>query len=151
MDNYVFTTTLGLECREQLEDILYFNARQSAVLPGLEAALARYGAPRIFAEKDTLRVALDRSDAASALFALDASVNPPRLAAVAVFLRPDPATLTIAHLAVGEADGPGPSDEENSCGFLLVRAVADMARRLRGVQRVELPYWTKTPRYLKVR
>jgi len=141
MSNSVqFGSVLSEAHRDELESLLFFNPRQKKILAGINHSIKDFGLPSVHDENGLLRVQVEGLPGAQTIFALDHGVDPPKLAGVIVFLRPDVENLVLVHIAVAEDYA---RDGKHGDGHLVFRFVSELraiARRLKGVEHVILKY-----------
>ena len=137
--NVVFSSTAPTQCREALEQLLFFNPRQHRVREGIVNALEQFGHPRLVETADGLSVRVGEQEAQT-LFAYDRDRGGSDPVGVVVFLRPSPAEIAVIHVAVhpdyalqGRRAGLG-------LGVTLVEKVKEIAARIVGVQRIVFFY-----------
>ena len=139
-DSFSFVSVLGLEFRSELEEMLFFNPRQTLVHDSIVAVIEGHGLPRVIEETGRLSVRLDggRTEAQT-LYALTRTI-PPKLAGAAVFSRLDAQTWLLLHIAVAEEFGTAGS---RACDLLPMRLMARVraaAAQVRGVRRLRVLY-----------
>lgn len=139
-----FAATVDESKRKAVERLFFFHPRQSDYIEAIRETIEATGLPRLAQASGRISVEVP-SGAFQCLFAIDESTSDP--VGVALYCRPDPTTLWIAHLATipddlsvtGEASIPG----------MLVGKLAEIARAIRGVKRIQLPY--RHERYIRLR
>jgi hypothetical protein len=138
-DSIVFTATVAAEMRESVEALFFFNPRQSFLRSAISAAVERTGVPRIV-EADG-RVWIDApSRTMQCLFACDGNSSPPRPVGVVLYERPSMEVISVSHVAVDPAYAFGGSRGGAGLGLLLIERVRQIARRIKGVTRIQVPY-----------
>ncbi len=137
--NLVFSSRVPSQCREALEDLLFFNPQQSRVRDGILNSLEQFGHPRLEESPTGLSVRVGEHEAQT-LFAYDRDRRSPEPIGVVVFHRTSPAEIAIMHVAVhpdyalqGRHGGVG-------LGVSLVEKVKEIAARIVGVQRIVFFY-----------
>jgi hypothetical protein len=128
-----FVPAVPAHMRQEVEQLFFFNARQGLLIDKIRRAVDRYGVPEIISWNGQLRIGVPANDV-QCLFALDQTGGPGRIAAVVLYLRAVPECLTITHLAVHQDYVGG------AMGARVIGEVRRIARRIRGVVRIELPY-----------
>ena len=131
----VFSATVPVGMREAVEALFFFNPRQPLLRSAISATVERTGVPRIM-ELDG-KVWIDvPSHAMQCLFACDSTSKP---VGVVLYDRPSPDVLSVSHLAVDPAyascGGKG-----GGLGLLLIERVREIARRIKGITRIQVPY-----------
>lgn len=124
---------------DELERLMFFNARQRGIRPGLIEALDRFGAPQIEHHENGLRVTLSACPDAQCLFAVTAADGLPQLLGLVVYVRTSIDTLTIVHVAVAD----NLVTEEGEEPLIVVRLVHELrhlAKMIRGVRWVHFLY-----------
>jgi hypothetical protein len=133
-----FAAHVAVNQRSSLEALVFFNARQQRVLPGIVDAIEKFGAPEIVVEGDRLRVRLGELSEVQSLFAVDSESGRPL--GIAIYLRSDLESITVLHLGIAEEfTAEGSQAQEH----LLLRLLAELrrcSRRVKGVRRLELFY-----------
>ena len=139
-DRFAFVSALGPEFRTELEDMLFFNARQDRVHDSIVATIEAHGVPRVIEEAGRLAVQLDGGRTESqTIFALTRDI-PPQLAGAAVFGRLNAETWMLLHIAVTEEFS---TTGARSCDLLAMRLMARVraaAAQVKGVRRVRVLY-----------
>lgn len=137
--NLDFSSKAPKQCRQALEDMLFFNPRQSRVREGIINSLEQFGHPRVEETADGLSVRVGKIEAQT-LFAYDRDRGGSDPVGVVVFLRTSPAEIAIVHVAVhgdyalrGRHAGVG-------LGVTLIEKVKEIASRIVGVTRIVFFY-----------
>jgi len=135
----VFRSSLDESYHDALERLVFFNLRQREAESGIARVVDQYGTPAIVSDGAGIRVVVGRRHDVQCLFALAPSRRGLALTGMVVYLRTSVEEILILHIAV--------SDRFSRNGrsglqvlMALVRAVRDVAHRLRGVERLRLPY-----------
>ena len=132
-------STVGEVHFDELERLMFFNARQEGVRTGLIEALNRFGAPKIEHRDNLLRVTLDACPDAQCLFAVSGTGELSQLLGVIVYVRSSIDTLTILHVAVAD-DLVTEEDEDPLIVVRLVHELRHLAKSIRGVRWVHFLY-----------
>jgi hypothetical protein len=138
--SFVITPTLPLEQRAALEHLFFFNANQHRVLPGIQQCIANYGLPEIFEHQGNLRIRVGNVEDVRTLYAVSELGHP---LGVAVFVHLPHERFVVLHLVV-EPRLRSTLDINTPVLLELMREIRSTARRMRGVDRVEVVY---NPRY----
>lgn len=144
MSELVFTSSLGAECRDELERLLFFNDNQARASEGVAAVVRQFGTPRVTVEGTRLRVGLGSHVAAQSLYVLLPGSGRNRLIGAVVYTRRDD-TLLVLFVAV---DGQYSSRGERRGRMLLVRMIAELkclASRIRGISAMLVYLGRPTP------
>ncbi len=147
MSEIVFTSSLGLEHRDELERLLFFNDNQSRASEGVMFVARRYGLPRISANAERLRVELDSEVQTQTLFAVHRTTRGDGPIGVVVYTREEDA-FVVLFVALHEEFSIGGAMADR---MLLVRMkdeVAAIARRVRGIS--TLVMYTGRPRPIRI-
>jgi len=134
----VLSSTLPLLHRESLEQILFFNPRQTAWRNAIAVALERYGMPEIVSDSSSIKIALGGNQDVQCLFALSGMPHQPALAGLLIFLRTSREELVVVHIAVSRRLGR--KGRAPAVVRRLLGEVRAAAKRLKGVNRVMLLY-----------
>jgi hypothetical protein len=130
------TSKLGVEQRNALEQLLFFNVNQHRVRHGIQHSIDTYGVPEIYEHEGGLRIRVGDTEGVQSLFAVSAGGLP---VGVAVFVRVAADRFVILHLVVEPRDEFG--EVSNTPVLLkLMHEIRGAARRTRGVDRIELVY-----------
>jgi hypothetical protein len=137
--NLSFSSKALKQCRPALEELLFFNPRQSLVHEGIVNSLEQFGHPRLEEAGDSLLVRVGDQEAQT-LFAYDEEFSSSDPVGVVVFLRTSPAEIAILHIAV-HADYALRGRQGNlGLGITLVEKVKEIASRIRGLRRIVFFY-----------
>jgi hypothetical protein len=132
----VFSATVPAGMRGAVETLFFFNPRQPLLHRAISSTIERTGIPKIM-ERDG-RVWIDvPSHAMQCLFACDSALTP---VGVVLYQRPSAEVLSVSHLAVDPAYAFGGDCGGAGLGLLLIERVKEIARRIKGVVRVQIPY-----------
>jgi hypothetical protein len=134
-----FVPTVSAEWREAVEELFFFNPRQSLFRDAIRESVEHHGVPEILERDGRIWIGV-ASGTTQCLFACDRSREPRKPAGVVVYARPALDTLSIVHLAVGPEYGLETGDGEAGLGVLLVETVRRIARRMNGIVQLQLPY-----------
>jgi hypothetical protein len=133
---YHFTSTLPLEQRESLEQLFFFNPKQADYLAEINEAVLQFGSPFIEQTQNGIRLSLPKFPEAQCLFV--AYQESTSLLGTAIYTLNDDQELEILHMATASnIFYDNPSSEITYALFLEVLRIA---RRIKGVNRVRLPY-----------
>ncbi len=135
-----FTSVLGLEYREDLEELLFFNPQQRKALTGINHSIAEYGVPNVVETAGRLRISVEGLPESQTLFALDYSEEIPILAGVMVYMRTDPENLVLLHIAVKEDYSRSGIYGDEMLVLRFMTQLRDIARRIKGVRAITLKY-----------
>jgi hypothetical protein len=137
--NVVFSSRASKQSRPALEEMLFFNPRQSRVREGIVNSLQQFGHPRLEEAGDSLSVRVGNLEAQT-LFAYDRDRKGNDPVGVVVFLRTSPAEIAIMHVAVhpdyalrGKMAGTG-------LGVALIEKVKEIAAQIAGVEKLVFFY-----------
>jgi len=130
------TSRLPTSQREALEQLVFFNANQHRVRPGIEQSIRTYGAPEIYEFEGSLRVRVGIVRDVQTLFAVNELGRP---VGVAVFVRQEQARFVVLHVVVEPRAGLV-AGLANPVLLRLMHEIRRAARITRGVDRIELPY-----------
>jgi hypothetical protein len=136
--NIVFASSVPKECREDLENLLFFNPRQHKVREGIVTSVEKFGQPRLEETASGLSVRVGNHEAQT-LFAFDRSRPGNAPVGVVVFLRTSPEEIGIAHVAV-EDEYALQGDHGVGLGLMLVEKVKEIASRIVGIKRIVFFY-----------
>lgn len=134
-----FLSAVPSQMREEVESLFFFNPGQALRLGGIRASIGRSGPPEILQRDGKLWIGVP-SGAMQCLFACDRHGEPMRLAGVVLYLRVLPDSLAISHLAVQPEYAFGGDLGGGGLGLLLIEKVREVARRINGVRKIQLPY-----------
>lgn len=137
--NLIFSSRVPMECKSELEDLLFFNPRQHRVRDGILDALQQFGHPRLEETEAGLQVRVGDHEAQT-LFAFDRERPEKAPVGAVVFLRTSREEISIIHVAVEEDYALHGSREGVGLGVTLVEKVKDIASRIVGVQRIVFFY-----------
>lgn len=122
--------------KPSLQDLFYFNPRQRCYHQEIIASVEQFGDPEIFHATEGITLVLPKLPEAHCLFACDGVSG--ALCGVAIYVRHGLEEMEILHLAISrewQADG-------NVAGTtaLLVGKIVEIARAIKGIERVLMPY-----------
>lgn len=136
---FEFAPSVSTQMREAAETLFFFNPHQGRLIRPIREAVERYGAPRIIESDGRVRISVPAWDM-QCLFACDREIVPSRLAGVVLFLRTEPERMAITHLALDQDYAEGGEHESARVGFQLIEQVRAIARRIKGITHLDLPY-----------
>jgi hypothetical protein len=131
-----FVPAVSAELRSAVESLFFFNPRQDFVRDGIRRSVEEHGIPEIFEVDGQVWLGV-RSGTMQCLFACDDSNETSVLAGVVLYARPRPEVISITHLAV---DPEYAANGAHGLGLILVDKVRQVARRMKGVTQLQLPY-----------
>lgn len=138
-----FSSKAAKPSRAALEELLFFNPRQSLVRAGIVNSLEKFGQPRLVETADGLTVRVGDHEAQT-LFAFDRdrrrSEDP---VGVVVFLRTGPDEIAIMHVAVHPDYALQGRQAGSGLGLALIDKVKEVAARIVGVKRIVFFYRTE--------
>ena len=134
-----FSATVPAEMRQAAEALFFFNPRQGDSINGILATVERTGAPEIMERDGRVWIGVPSGNM-QCLFAVDRRLEPQRPAGVLLYGRPTPDVIWISHLAVDPVYTYGNKNRGAGLGWVLVEKVREIARSIKGVSRIQLPY-----------
>lgn len=135
-----FTSVLGKSHREQLEELMFFHPQQGRFRDTILECIESFGLPRIVVENGRLRIALAERIDVQTLYAVLEDSSQSELVGTVVYTRHPSDELLILHIAIKEAyTGHGPH-ADRMITFAVLDAVCNVARQIKGVNRVRLAY-----------
>ena len=141
MDSQIkFSSILGYEYLEELEDLLFFNPQQRRALSGINHSISEYGVPNIITDRGCLRIKVDSLPESQTLYALDFSLEKPVLAGVMVYVRSDVENIVLLHIAVKEDYSRTGKHANKILVFRLMTQLRLIAKRIKGVRAITLKY-----------
>lgn len=130
--------------REAVEGLFFFNSRQRLLLRQIESSVEQTGVPLIVEREGRVSIGVP-SDRMQCLFACDHANKP---IGAALYCRPAPDRLWISHLAVDPEVSISAGSGSGLAG-VIVNKIMQIARSIKGVTRVQLPY--RPANFLRVR
>lgn len=140
--NVVFSSKALKRSRPALEELLFFNPRQSLVRDGIVNSLEHFGHPRLVESGDELAVKVGDHEAQT-LFAYDRGRSVPDPVGVVVFLRTSPEEIAIMHIAVHPDYALQGKRAGSGLGITLIEKVKEIAARIVGIRRLIFVYRTE--------
>ena len=137
--NLVFLSKAPKQCRPALENLLFFNPRQSRVREGIINSLRQFGQLRLEETADSLSVRVGDHETQT-LFAYDRDHCGNDPVGVVVFLRTSPSEIAILHVAVHPAYALQGRHGGLGLGVTVVEKVAEIAARIVGIKRIVFFY-----------
>lgn len=135
-DSFVIKSSLDVDHRAALEHLFFFNVNQERVRPGIQYSVENFGVPEIIEERGSLRIRVGDIDNVKTLFAVSHFGAP---VGVAVYVCMARERFVVLHLVVEPRLRS--SNEVNTPVLLeLMREIRSTARRMPGVERIELGY-----------
>jgi len=134
-----FCARVPSQHRSVVERLFYFNQRQGVHLEGIRATIEAEGTPYIVERDGSVWLEISKEDS-QCLFAVTPDAQSGVPIGVVLYRRPAIDTLRISHIATNPQRQPGASSATPDIGGLLFTEVRRIARHLRGVTRIELPY-----------
>jgi hypothetical protein len=145
-DSISITSQLCADQRGALEHLCFFNVNQHRVRLGIQQSIEKYGEPEIREVDGFLEIRVGDIEGVQTLFAVSGAGHP---LGVAVFVRADPERFVVLHLGV-EPRLRSSADVNTAVLLKLMHEVRSTARRLSGVERIELVYKERHPVRLHV-
>jgi hypothetical protein len=136
--NLLFSSRAPKQCREALEELLFFNPRQHRVRDGILHSLEQFGHPRLIETPEGLSVRVGDHEAQT-LFVYDRD-NGTTPIGVVVFLRTGQEEIAVLHVAVHPKYALRGRQAGVGLGVALVEKVKEIAARIVGVRRVVFFY-----------
>jgi hypothetical protein len=129
-------SSLPLDQRVALEQLLFFNSNQHRVRVGIQQSIETYGVPEIHEHDGGLSVRVGDIGGVQTIFAVSETGRP---IGVAVFVRLASDRFVVLHLGVQPRTAA--TAEMNTRVLLkLMHGIRSAARGTRGVERIELVY-----------
>ena len=136
-----FQSKLPSSFRDDLQELLFFNPRQSLYRVQIEKAIDDFGMPTITEQGEHLHIAC-RNCECQTLFAVDAG----QLLGVLIYTRLDAQKLAVVHIATHSKLG-----SQQAVGLILVEELLRLGKRIKGIERLIISYGQKGERSLRIR
>jgi hypothetical protein len=138
-ERFVFCATVSAKMRGVVEALFFFNPRQALLHTAISATVERTGIPKILELDCRLWIDVPSRDM-QCLFACDSYLKTCKPVGVVLYERPKVEILSISHLAVNPEYAFRGGHLGAGLGLLLIERVKEIARRIKGVTHVQLPY-----------
>jgi hypothetical protein len=138
--NIRFSSILGHEYRDDLEELMFFNPQQRKALMGINHAISEYGVPSVVVTNGRLRISVEGAPESQTLFALDHSTEKAILAGVMVYMRIDPENMVLLHIAVKEDYSRMGKYADEMLVLRFMTQLRDIAKRIKGIRSITLKY-----------
>lgn len=135
-----FSSILGHEYHDELEQLMFFNPQQRKALTGIKDAISEYGMPSVVETDGRLRISLEGAPESQTLFALDDSREKPILAGVMVYMRTNPENIVLLHIAVKEDYSRTGIYGDEMLVLRFMTQLRGIARRIKGICSITLKY-----------
>jgi hypothetical protein len=135
-DSFVIKSTLDVDQKAALEHLFFFNVNQDRMRHGIQHSVESYGVPEIVEERGRLRIRVGDIKNVQTLFAIS-HFGPP--VGVAVYVCLPRERFVVLHLVV-EPRLRTTTDVNTPVLLELMREIRLAARRMPGVERIELGY-----------
>lgn len=150
VDELVFSSRIGLEHKDELERLLFFNGNQARVVDGVAFVVQQFGIPRIRSEAGSLRIALASGRESQTLFVIDRGELGDDLVGVVVYLREGDALVAL-FVAVHEAYAIAGERGERNLTLRILDELKAIGRRVKGIATLQVYLGRRTPARLAVR
>lgn len=134
-----FSSRASTKCKPALEELLFFNPRQSRVREGIVNSLEKFGHPRLVEAGDELSVRVGELEAQT-LFAYDRARREGGPVGVVVFIRTSPEEIAIMHVAVHPDYALRGRRAGSGLGVTLIEKVKEIGSRIVGVRKIVFFY-----------
>ena len=139
MTQFVFQSFLPASYTEAVERLAFFNHRQREAEKAISYAVNTYGRPVLMSDARGLRVVVTGRDDAQCLFALAPRDGRLDLAGMLIYIRSSREEIVLLHVATAHRFSRTRRAALDVV-MALVRAVREVAHRLRGVERLSILY-----------
>jgi hypothetical protein len=133
---FTFCSSVPKEMRPHLEQLFFFNERQSDLRDGIMDAIQEAGTPTVMEDSRRIWIGVP-TNKTQCLFACTQSIFP---VGVALFGRPSDDILWIYHLCVDPKFSTSGVYASEGLILALVEKVREIGLTIRGVSRIRLPY-----------
>jgi hypothetical protein len=137
---YQFTSAVGKQHSELLKEFFYFNQKQSAYKGKISHEIRRHGAPLIEEDHDAVKITVPGLTDVQNLFAVVGQGAACRPVGAIVYYRLEADFLDVIHIAAHEDWAMGSPHIGSGVAIALLREVAGIATRIKGIKAVGLPY-----------
>lgn len=138
---FAFVSSMGVDYRAEVEQLLFFNPRQSAVRARIVEVISLYGRPVLHEHGAMLRVSVGKLEHVQTLYVLDESKpEAPVLCGAMMFFRVPADALFVLHLAVRPAYAWAGRYGRALLVPRMVQELMRIARHIKGVKRLVLAY-----------
>jgi len=136
---FVFRSSLDASYSDAVERLVFFNHRQREAESAIAYAVNMHGTPAMVSDARGVRVVVNGRDDAQCLFALAPRDGRLDLAGMVIYVRISREEIVLLHIATAHRYSRTRRSALEVV-MALVRAVRDVAHRLRGVERLSILY-----------
>jgi hypothetical protein len=133
-----FSSRLSHEYYAHLEALMFFNPQQGKFRNEIVRSIETHGKPKIIEEKGLLRIAIGTTTIAQTLFCLNLADG--ALVGTVVYMREQPESLAIVHLAVNEDYSASGAHASQLLVMQLIEQVRRIGSRIKGIQYITVLY-----------
>lgn len=138
-----FTSRLGVEHLEELQELLFFNRQQSRVRGSIARSIEEYGMPEISSDGGLLRIGVGQVPGVQSLFALEEAAGGTRVVGAMVWARVDTGRIVLLHIGVSEDYSAAGEHADKMVVMTLLHKLRQVARTIKGVSTIEMMYGQK--------
>lgn len=149
MSEILYASSLSAAHRQEVEEILFFNANQGRTSETVAFVAERYGLPRVMVDEERLRVELASAVEAQTLFAILREGGRDRPVGVVVYTREDDA-FVVLFVAVHEEFSSRGARAGRKVLLHMTNEVKAIARRVKGVDSLLVYLGRTTPTRIRV-
>ncbi|MBN1779915.1 hypothetical protein JW948_02220 [bacterium] len=143
---FTFTDRLSKSCRQDLEQLFFFNPQQHRHLEPIVRMVEAFGQPALEVQGDSVGIVLADHPDAACLYALDHD----RLAGVALIAQFKPDTLSVLHIAIDPAYTLHGDNGHRGLMNAMLEELKRMAKKRHTVERITIGYTRGDQRHLEI-
>jgi hypothetical protein len=132
---FIFSSVIGVEKKEELERIMFFNKSQRRFESNIVNLVELYGQPSVLEENDQLYITLQRAHCQS-LFV----TKNDKLVGLFIFNRNPPENINLIHIAVDEKFSSTGIYADEMLVNRMISELKKIALKIRGVETISVKY-----------
>ena len=140
MREFYFSSKLSRKYNKALEKLLFFNKKQAFFIRDIEKSIEEYGAPRIVADGETLRIKTGSINDVQNLFAFDSKAEDANLIGFILYFRPTLKKMIVLHIAVDENYTLDGKFSDQTLTIQLINKVREIALKIKGIEFLSIAY-----------
>jgi len=135
-----FTSVLNPNKKGELDNLLFFNEKQSVVVKKILRSIEEYGLPKTIIEDDKIRIIVGENKYVQNLFLLKKYETEDELIAAVIYIRDSNTNITVLHISVKPDHTMNSGYSKQIIALKMIEELKHILSKIKGIKTLTIFY-----------
>jgi hypothetical protein len=135
-----FTSSLNVNKKDELDDLLFFNEKQSGVVEKILRSIEEYGLPRTIVENNKIRVIVGENRYVQNLFLIREKDGKDDLIGAVIYIRDSDTNATVLHISIKPDQTMNSGKSKQIIALKMIEELKLNLSKIKGVKTLTIFY-----------